>query len=83
MGMAAACAWLTFAGFGATAPPSRTRRYSANDPLLPPNTSSPGLKRVTLPPTAATVPEKSTPMRGSFGAPRPTSMRMMYGSPRR
>ena len=74
---AAACSWLMLAGLNATARPSRTATYSASAPNRPPKTSSPGLNRVTLLPTASTVPEKSTPRRGSSGVPNPPSMRTM------
>src|SRR6185503_433772 len=54
-------------GFSATPRLSRTTTYSATAPSAPPNTSSPGLKRVTSLPTASTTPAKSTPTRESPG----------------
>ncbi len=68
-GTTAAPSKVTFAGFAATA--SRTFTYSANAPLLAPNTSSPGRKRVTSLPTAPTVPAKSTPSARDIGLSNP------------
>ena len=82
IGTPAACSNVMRAGFSWTLRAAFTTTYSANAPFLPPNTSSPGLKLVTLLPTASTVPEKSTPSRWSFGRKKPDSRRMMYGTPR-
>jgi hypothetical protein len=80
-GTAAACPKLRFDGFGTSARSSRTATYSAKAPHREPNTSSPGRKRVTLRPTAATVPAKSTPSWSEVGRPRPESKRTRYGVP--
>ena len=69
IGTAAACSNVMFAGFGAIA--FFTETYSANAPVLPPKTSSPGLKSVRLAPTASTIPAKSAPTLGSFGLRQP------------
>jgi hypothetical protein len=47
-----------------------------------PNTSSPGAKRVTPRPTSTTVPARSSPGTGLFGAQNPKPMmRIRYGLP--
>ena len=74
-GIAAACSKLRFAGFNAMPPVSLRTTYSAKAPSATPNTSSPGANSVTSVPTASTVPAKSAPMRGDFGAFRPLAKR--------
>src|SRR5918993_4939090 len=59
-GTAAACSNDTLAGFSTSAS-SGTVTYSAKVPVPAPNTSSPGSKRVTFPPTASTTPARSRP----------------------
>src|SRR5207244_2077163 len=49
----------------------RARAYSANDASPMPNTMSPGLKPVTLLPTASTVPARLRPGLRYFGLRRP------------
>lgn len=82
VGTAAAASKSTPAGFVANIS-AAPRQYSAKVPPLPtPNTSSPGAKRVTPAPTAATVPAASQPRTRSFGRRRPKPIsRIMYGSP--
>jgi hypothetical protein len=73
-GTAAACSKVRFDGLRASLL-SRAAANSANEPLLTPNTSSPGWKRVTSLPTATTTPATSRPGTGFFGARRPTARR--------
>ena len=80
-GTPAACANVRFAGFGTSALPCVTLTYSAKAPHRDPYTASPGWNAVTLRPTAATVPAKSTPSRSDVGRPSPDSKRMTYGVP--
>ena len=54
-GTAAACSKVRFAGLGASLA-SSAQAYSAKEPSQVPNTSSPGLNRVTSLPTASTRP---------------------------
>src|SRR5512139_829947 len=72
---AAACSNVTLDGFRAMACSARMQMYSAKDPPLPPKTSSPGLKRVTLLPTASITPAKSDPRRVFLGLVSPLPMR--------
>jgi hypothetical protein len=76
MGRAAASSNVRFSGFAVTARFSPTTTYWEKAPSRPPKTASPGLNRVTLLPTASTVPEKSTPTWMSFGLRRPAIIRM-------
>jgi hypothetical protein len=59
-GTAAACSNDRLAGLGTSAS-AATAAYSAKAPPPAPNTSSPTLRRVTLPPTASTTPARSMP----------------------
>src|SRR3954452_10317269 len=61
----AACSKLIASGF-ATSVDSDVHAYSANAPGVAPKTASPGLKRVTPGPTAATTPATSLPGRAIF-----------------
>ncbi len=63
-GTTAACSKDRFAGLRASLS-SRAAAYSANEPRLMPNTSSPASNRVTADPTATTVPATSIPATGS------------------
>jgi len=65
IGTAAAWSKLTLSGFR-TNLASEAQAYSAKAPLQAPNTASPGLNCVTVPPTAATSPATSTPGRWLF-----------------
>jgi hypothetical protein len=78
-GTAAACSNDTLPGFSASAS-SGTATYSARAPVPAPNTSSPGRKRVTLPPTASTTPAESVPSL-VFGVRSPICGRATYGDP--
>ena len=71
-GTAAACSKVRFDGLRASLL-SRAAANSANEPLLTPNTSSPGWKRVTSLPIATTTPAASRPGTGFLGARRPTT----------
>src|SRR5439155_11125540 len=73
-GTAAACSNETFAGFAAKYD-SEAHAYSARDPRQSPNTSSPGLNRVTFRPTASTRPATSRPGGFRLGLRRPTISR--------
>ncbi len=57
------------------------RAYSANEPRLMPNTSSPAPNRVTPAPAATTVPATSSPGTGFLGARSPETRRIRYGWP--
>jgi hypothetical protein len=76
----AACSNVKFSGLMAN-PDSGAHTYSAKAPLHIPNTSSPGLKCITLLPTASTCPATSTPGRVSLGLRSPNSMRKLCGLP--
>ncbi len=82
MGTAAACSNVRLFGLG-TSWSSLAHVYSAHARLHPPNTSSPGLKRVTFLPTVSTRPARSTPTTKSFfGLGNPTYIRIGNGVPR-
>ena len=66
----AACSAVRFAGIGASLV-SRARANSAKVPFPMPNTASPGANRVTPAPTSSTVPARSMPGTGFFGARSP------------
>ena len=77
----AACSNETFAGLWASLS-SRAAAYSAKEPRLIPNTSSPTANLVTAEPTATTVPATSTPGTRFFGPRNPNPMtRIRYGVP--
>src|SRR5215207_9580916 len=78
-GTAAACSNDTLAGFS-TSPSSATATYSASVPAPAPNTSSPGFRRATFPPTASTAPARSRPSL-AFGLRSPICGRARYGVP--
>src|SRR6266498_1165096 len=82
MGVTAACSKEMPAGFAASRP-CGAAAYSANEPLSHvPYTSSPGRKRVTPVPTAATTPARSRPRTVTLGLRSPNPMaRMRNGSP--
>jgi hypothetical protein len=79
-GTAAACSNDRSAGF-CTSPSSGAATYSAKVPVPTPNTSSPGVKRVTFPPMAATTPARSTPSRLHLGLPSLICGRATQGFP--
>ena len=79
IGADAACSNVTPAGFR-TMWPCDAHAYSANAPRATPNTSSPGLNRVTLRPTAVTSPARSRPG-ADRGPVRPNASRAPYGLP--
>ena len=69
--MAAACSNVSLAGFG-TSLSCGVTASSAKEPVSHvPMTSSPALKRVTLGPTASTVPARSHPRTRTFGPRNP------------
>ena len=70
MATEAACSKVRLAGLAASAS-SAAAAYSAYEPLHQPKTSSPGLNRVTLLPTASTVPATSVPRMPFFGLRSP------------
>src|SRR5918993_2421480 len=78
-GTAAACSNDTLAGFSTSAS-SGTVTYSAKVPVPAPNTSSPGSRRVTFPPTASTTPARSRPSL-DLGLRSPICGRAIQGVP--
>ncbi len=72
-GTTAACSNVRFAGLAASLSSSATA-YSAKEPRLMPNTSSPTANLVTAEPTAATVPATSSPGTRFFGFRNPIPM---------
>ena len=77
----AACSNEAFAGLWASLS-SRAAAYSAKEPRLIPNTSSPTPNLVTAEPTATTVPATSMPGTRFFGPRNPNPMiRIRYGVP--
>ena len=69
----AACSNEMFAGLWLSLS-SRAAAYSAKEPRLTPNTSSPTANLVTADPIAATVPATSRPGTGFFGLRNPNPM---------